>query len=595
MPSNSFSTQPMSATRRRSIWRRVPSACWPFLCCLADNHIEEDDDDAAAPSRRHVRPKPHHPRRTDTLQISHPRPLRPKSQAEKDARTHHQPFFERLSFMFMPEGHQGRNHTASTSQARDTTTPHAGYTRTHSRTAEREQVVSLTTLSTEDLHLLEEYKYRARAGSWAHGSRSTSRTEGENERHTNNTTPDVGGSRGIPLRNLLGELEAEEDGEGKTSLSAGWIPHRERARSRSPPELYKAGSRDYISLRSGTPYSVRSENTPPPPPPPPAPAAAAFPRPQSKSPLSTQHPWTTLQHRRSIRHVGSCEDDSAEMMMMDIFTPLPLEIDMMSPFDVDFQRLVVDAGEDGQGGLAAGKEEETERLQDDEQRLSRLIEQQLQPTRMPSRPKLVHFATTPSLFRHVEGNTAGAQPESVNAGDKPARPPSRIFTPVNEPSASRRVSTSSYRSISRPFTPVRNVSHSPPTTSSYRRRSLSKTWTREMRASIHRDLIPAEPAPQRRTRPDPALFPGVIPYSFSPRDMGLRKQEKEWKQYNSQQLQNVRSLPGSEGASKSTTTRRKHWSWSGVSKRRNEGVERQRLAESEDEVERIDDEWEVLQ
>ncbi|KAJ9124515.1 hypothetical protein QFC24_003306 [Naganishia onofrii] len=474
----------------------------------------------------------------------------------------------------MPDGDQSRHHpTASQNEDRNMTLQ-AGHKATPGRATEREQGVSLTTLSSEDLHLLEEYKYRARAGSWVPGSRSTSRAEGESQ--ANGVDNDIN----IPLRNLLGEREG-----GISTLSAGWKPRRERtrsrSRSRSPPGLYKHASRDYISLRSGTPQSSRDENTPPPPP-------AAFPG-KLKSPLSTRQSWTPQQQHRSIRHVGSCTDDSA---ILDIFTPLPLEIDM-SPFDVEFQRLVIDAADDEHVGLVSGKEEDLEQLQNQESaahRLSQSLVQQHQQPRMPSRPKLVHFATTPSLSRHLDGNAEDSQLELEDAFSKFIRPSSRVFTPVNDPSASRRVSASSYRSTNRPFTPVRNVSQSPTTTSSHRR-SLSKTWTRDVRASIHRDLTPVATKPQRRTRPDPALFPGVIPYSFSPRDIGLRQQEKEWKQYN-HRLQNVRLPEGSGDGNK--PTRRKHWSWSGVSKRRDEGVERQRLAESGDEIERSDDEWEVL-
>ncbi|KAJ9123084.1 hypothetical protein QFC22_001274 [Naganishia vaughanmartiniae] len=487
-----------------------------------------------------------------------------------------------------------QKHIVLSSHDLESSTSQSDSSRRHRRAGEQEAAsLTMTTLSAEDLHLLEEYKYRARASDWAHASRTTSRTEGESER--TDRTPDI---NNIPLRNLLGRRQEEEEaGQGEAiTLSPGWTTRPSRARTRSPePELDKPVSRDYVSLRSGTPlssFSSRSREANPPSPRPTKTTTTtlAF-NGKARLPVSTQLP-SAVQQRRSIRLVGSCEDEQSGIMMLDLFTPLPLEIDR-SPFDVEFGfgRWVVDAavGEAEEDGLLIGnREEREERLQD-------------QQLRMPSRPKLVHFATTPSLSRYPDGDVQHGS-ECEKAADKPMRPPSRVFTPTKELLASRRTSASSYRSTNnRPFTPIRNFSQSPlppPAATTSHGRSLSKTWTREIRASIHRDLTPIEATPQRRTRPDPALFPGVIPYSFSPRDLGLREQEKEWRRYNNQQLQNVRpsaSEEEEEAAGAAGAGRRKYWSWSGASKRRDQGVERRRLAASDDEAGRSNDEWEVLQ
>lgn len=391
---------------------------------------------------------------------------------------------------------------------------------------------SLTGLSMEDLHLLERYQSRARAEGWSQGTRSTSRLAGSQP-----ITPDLNSER----------LSAN------TTPVSNWP-------SRSPA-LHAIRSRDYISLRSGTPLST-VEQTPPPPPP-------ASAKPSARFPLSAENPWSA---HRSIRHVGSYGEETTSTTSL--FTPLPLELDF-SPLDIPFERLVMDASE----GDLTTFEPETRKQGGagilGEPLFPRDVVQQKD---LPSRPKLVHFATTPSLARYAADSSEHLDDEEYTPA--PITAPRRVVTPAPRPSG---VSSSSQRP--RVVTPIRNVAQpaASPLKGSTSRRS---SWTQDIRSSIHRDLTSPNPSPRRRSRPDPALFPGVIPYSFSPREIGRRKQEKEWKRYH--QLENVRErAPGSRA--------RKGWSWNGRSAKGNAEMWRDLEGELEATRQEEEDGWEVLQ
>lgn len=350
--------------------------------------------------------------------------------------------------------------------------------------------VPLTTLSTEDVHLLERYQSLARAEGW---TRPTSRSTASLPR-----TPDLD------------------------------LPDEERLKLRG------VQSRDYISLRSGTP-SVRDQT------PPPLPKKMGR---TMRSPLSAQNPWAA---RRSIRHVGTFgeeEEDGGK----GLFTPLPLELDF-SPLDV-FGGLMIDVQSDGTA--------------------ERLVQGKVD---LPSRPKLVHFATTPSRTRHdldVPFDPDGGDQREKRSVSR------RSVTPMHRPPPS----TPRPRTI----TPIRNAPRSSASPHTSPRKSTS-SWTQGIRSSIYRDLTPVEPSPAcRRTRPDPALFPSVIPWKMSPRDSGMRRQEKEWR----------RLQAGDGQQEKWSTGSRSRWSWNGRPRSREMDVWKGRLAGSEDEAEREEDGWEVL-
>lgn len=394
------------------------------------------------------------------------------------------------------------------------------------------QEPSLTGLSMEDLHLLERYQSRARAEGWSQGTRSTSRLGGSQP-----TTPDP----------------------NSETLSANATPVSNWP-SRSPA-LHATRSRDYISLRSGTPLST-VEQTPPPPPP-------ASSKPSARSPLSAQNPWSA---HRSIRHVGSHGEETASITSL--FTPLPLELDL-SPLDIPFERLVIDAPEEGLTILEpeTGKQGGTGILGEPLFPRDVGVEKDL-----PSRPKLVHFATTPSLARYAADSSEHLEDEAHTPA--PVRAPRRVVTPAPRPSGAS-------SSLQRPrvVTPIRNMA-APAASPSKGSTSRRSSWTQDIRSSIQRDLTPPNPSPRRRSRPDPALFPGVIPYSFSPREIGRRKQEKEWKRYH--QLENVRErAPGSRA--------RKGWSWNGRSAKGDGEVWRDLEGELEARRREEEDGWEVLQ
>lgn len=384
------------------------------------------------------------------------------------------------------------------------------------------QETSITGLSMEDLHLLERYQSRARAEGWSQGSRSTSRLGASQP-----TTPDLNNDR-----------------RSTNTISVSNWPSRS-------PALRGTRSRDYISLRSGTPLST-VEQTPPPPPP----------KPSARPPLSAQNPWST---HRSIRHVGSYGEATASTSSL--FAPLPLELDQ-SPLDVQFDRLVMDASEEAwtESGKKEGKE-------------MNLLGEPLFPRdgaekELPSRPKLVHFATTRSLARYAAESSEQISGEQDLAA--PIKTPKRVVTPAPRPSGF----TPSFQRP-RTVTPIRNMA--PPASPQKGSTSRRSSWTQDIRSSIHRDLTPPDPSPRRRSRPDPALFPGVIPYSFSPREIGRRRQEKEWKRYH--QLENVRSGGAREERA------RKGWSWSGRSTAATERVWRDLEGGVDGEAE---DGWEVL-
>ncbi|KAI5455213.1 hypothetical protein NCC49_000029 [Naganishia albida] len=292
-------------------------------------------------------------------------------------------------------------------------------------------------------------------------------------------------------------------------------------------------SRDWISLRSGTP-SMRDQ-TPPPPPPKDKEQRVA------RSPLSKQHPWAA---RRSIRRVGSFEEETEGTERL--FEPLPLELDL-SPLDLQFGALVVDV-QDGSGDSWEGKLD------------------------LPSRPKLVHFATTPSRSRR--DLEAPFEPDTED--QRHSVTPRRSVTPYRPAPVPPRPRT---------ITPIRNIPRSHASAHTSPRRSTS-SWTHEIRSSIYRDLTPVEPSPaRRRTRPDPALFPGVIPWKASPRDVGMRRQEKEWRRL---QMEDGDSQTGW----KSYTRSRKGRSWSG--RERAKVADWRPSAGSDVEAERVEDGWEVL-
>lgn len=422
------------------------ASCLPFSC------TPFDDDD----QRRR--------RRRGAPEISAPRALRPR---------------------------QSRRNTRTSWIASIVGKPSSSEQRPHDDVYENISTgVPLTTLSTEDVHLLERYQSLARAEGWRRpASRSTAASLPR--------TPDL-----------------EQPDEERSKLGG-------------------VQSRDYISLRSGTP-SVRDQTPPPPP---------KKTRRTTRSPLSEQNPWAA---RRSIRRVGSFPEEDEERRK-GLFTPLPLELDF-SPLDV-FGTLVVDVQSDGSAERSAeGKVE------------------------LPSRPKLVHFATTPLQSRH------DLEPFEPNGEDQ-----------REMRSVSRRSVTPMYRpppSTPRPrtITPIHNAPRLPASPHTSPRKSTS-SWTQGIRSSIYRDLTPVEPSPaQRRTRPDPALFPGVIPWKVSPRDVGMRRQEKEWRRLQTGEGQQEKWHSGS----------RSRWSSNGRPRSKDLDIWKGRSAGSEDEAEREEDGWEVL-
>lgn len=489
--SNPSMTPPTQAPPRRSLWRTACAGCFPFFGCTTDYSTDE----RARKDRRKA------------VEISGPRALRPGGGVKRDRRSLVETL--RRSVTRQDSSTDGNNKPS---------VPVAKRPR---------HDTSLTTLSMDDLHLLETYQSRARAEGWSQGTRSTSRLA------SLPTTPDL-----------------PSDGRSTGTPTADW-----------PSRLHVTPSRDYISLRSGTPLST-VEQTPPPPPP-------SSTKPSARSPLSAQNPWAP---HRSIRHVGSYAEATGSTISL--FAPLPLELDV-SPLDVQFERLVMDATEDGwmergsrteKGRIEKEKGKENVPVVLGEPLFARdgPIEKEL-----PSRPKLVHFATTPSLARYAIESSEHISDEP--SSPTPVRMP-RVVTPAPRPSAP----TSFQRP--RTVTPIRNKA--PPLASPQKASSRRSSWTQDIRSSIHRDLTPPHPSPRRRSRPDPALFPGVIPYSVSPREIGRRKQEKEWKRYH--QLENVRteSMRGSR--------KRKGWSWSGRSGVR-DGLEVDGVRREEE------DGWEVLQ
>ncbi|KAJ9112605.1 hypothetical protein QFC19_000625 [Naganishia cerealis] len=232
---------------------------------------------------------------------------------------------------------------------------------------------------------------------------------------------------------------------------------------------------------------------------PPDPAPSAAPAESETTAADGLEPWNKVlppsppSKRKSIRLVGPCGDgdDQSGITGTRLFTPLPLEIDF-SPFDVEFRKLVIDvpADEDEEEEeqrlslLGSRKEEEFRQRQGQDRSIKgkemedsswdpngacRTLRPFQQQPRMPSRPKLVHFATTPSFSRRLPEGGADKQTEydaddALGKGDVKTRSKKRVSSsPVNEQLASNRASRSSYTSDNyRLFTPIRNLSHSPP-------------------------------------------------------------------------------------------------------------------------------------
>ena len=359
---------------RRSRWRTICPGCFPFPGCTADAFTDGHGD------RARTR------RKEKKLEISGPRALRPGGPLKRERRS----FVDTIRRSITGE-------SASTNGLRNVQVPEMKPTR---------QQTSLTGLSMEDLHLLERYQSRARAEGWSQSTRSTSRLGASQP-----TTPDINSDR----------------------LSANTIPVSNWP-SRSPA-LHATRSRDYISLRSGTPISTL-EQTPPP-------LLLASAKPSARSPLSAQNPWSA---HRSIRHVASHGEATASTTSL--FTPLPLELDL-SPLDVQFERLVLDASEEGLTKLEMERGKPNGPVPLGEPLFPRDLAVEKES---PTRPKLVHFATTPSLARYAAEHSDRLEDEE----HPPAaiRAPRRVVTPAPRP-------TGLPPSLQRPrsVTPIRNMAY----------------------------------------------------------------------------------------------------------------------------------------